>query len=624
MKSKSLGIIDFIRNNRVFITIFSASMILYLIYIIMAIFINRSFYADGSFFFVEVLNRSNGAWPYFDDSKHIRLFTNLFNQLPLSLALEMEITNKYILRLLFGAPLFLANLIGLILCLSICLRSLKKWIFLFPIATYFFFVIISEIFILNQAYFALWLYFSLFLYSISELEEIKRKDWILVTIILIFIFRSHENIIVTGPLIILAAITQLIKATKIYHKIFYIYISMGVLGAVLFAFWWQNVHPVGEQTEAYLNLLITILKQPETIIKSSLVFTIIGCFLLISGVIWKKRSEYGYMIIILSLIFMALMFTSIYMQYTGSGTNPIMEYNYRFFITIGGAGMIFLCYLIDIFKWGRFINVKYSLLVIFIIGAVQSTWQIGNNMHWRELIKDTVSVMENSENSIIDPQQSILSDTRISNRFQWSWSAPSFSIALSETNDIEKIIKPTSHKEYFTVNHSSIDIPFTKLNPEIFNIEKLLSENNDYRMNTVVHTNIGGKPQKYLTSGWSNPESWGVWSDGSQAKILIYPGSLNGHDGLRFRGLFNGFVADSQQVVDVLINNQYITSWEFNAANESSEKTLDIPKSSLNNDNSIEITFNIKKPASPKSLGISDDFRKLGISMYWFVIENVK
>ena len=87
-----------------------AACAVYTTYLFQAIYVERALYADGANFFVELLSKER-LWPIADDSKHIRLFVNVLNQMPMVLALKLGVTSLRCLRILFGAGLFLVCLL---------------------------------------------------------------------------------------------------------------------------------------------------------------------------------------------------------------------------------------------------------------------------------------------------------------------------------------------------------------------------------------------------------------------------------------------------------------------------------------------------------------------------------
>ena len=68
------------------------------------------------------------------------------------------------------------------------------------------------------------------------------------------------------------------------------------------------------------------------------------------------------------------------------------------------------------------------------------------------------------------------------------------------------------------------------------------------------------------------------------------------------------------QVVDILINGQKLTQWIFEDSRSQfvTRKAL-IPANLLTQKSPLEITFKILNPISPKSVGLNEDTRELGL-----------
>lgn len=609
-------------------SIFAISISIYVIYIVTAIVSNRSLYADGADFYVSVVNNLNNFWPYFDDSKHIRLFVNLINQFPISLALSLGIRRMDILRILFGTPLFINNLIGMIVCIWICYRGKKISLAIFPLASYAIFGIISEIFIVNPAFLAFWLYYIAFFYLILEIEW-KYYDWVLLLGVLVASYRSHEGILVYGPLIILYFIINAKKLNNTNKLKKYIIISTFL--EIVYATWWQFVHPVKTQTEDYLNLLKMLL-DPKMLLSSNMIFSIIGIvllmFVLIFGYKFNKISNRViYYIILLIFTFISIMFGFFHIK--GMAVNPLNEYNYRVFVTFGGAAFMLLYIVIDKFKLESRINVKLCFITIATILLVQSFWQIGNNYQWN-ILKNTVKQqITNSNKALIKPQEIGLMDSNlVNNKYQWPWTGPVFSIALHDSLSINSIILPYEYNEKpnFDVDlkKEKITIPFIEISNDVYNLDKFFrnyTEENTYEIGSKIQVNKYSNMINCLSYGWASPEEWGVWSDGKEAGIELNIGKNNKEKDITFRGNFSGYVSQEPQIIQVYANENLVGVWNFDLLDSGEEKSVTIPKEILENKEKLNIKFNISNPISPASLGLSNDKRSLGIAMHWFILE---
>lgn len=113
----------------------------------------------------------------------------------------------------------------------------------------------------------------------------------------------------------------------------------------------------------------------------------------------------------------------------------------------------------------------------------------------------------------------------------------------------------------------------------------------------------------YLLSGWQDPEEWGAWSLGRNAKILL-PLTANKPSIAKFklRALVNDIL--TYQTIEVWVNGQFIKSQNVNKALDN-ELVIEIPKV----DTSLEVEFKLPKATKPKDLGINNDERLLAIGL---------
>jgi len=115
--------------------------------------------------------------------------------------------------------------------------------------------------------------------------------------------------------------------------------------------------------------------------------------------------------------------------------------------------------------------------------------------------------------------------------------------------------------------------------------------------------------------GWSTPESWGTWSDGTEARLTLCldppPGRV-----LVIEALAQGFVAPAHPrlEVEVRVNEDAVAVWLFKGDTEPRTRRLRIA-AELACVRELELNFHIGDPRSPRELGLSDDTRRLGLGL---------
>ena len=111
--------------------------------------------------------------------------------------------------------------------------------------------------------------------------------------------------------------------------------------------------------------------------------------------------------------------------------------------------------------------------------------------------------------------------------------------------------------------------------------------------------------------GWGYPESWGVWSEGSKAKLVLpipagNPKTLT----MDFRAFITA--AHPEQLVEVFVNN---TLNETTIFKHDQNNLITIDLSRYKNLDYIALELRLPNAKSPEELGIGDDIRPLGVGL---------
>lgn len=115
-----------------------------------------------------------------------------------------------------------------------------------------------------------------------------------------------------------------------------------------------------------------------------------------------------------------------------------------------------------------------------------------------------------------------------------------------------------------------------------------------------------------LCGTWSKSENWGTWSDGSLAKIYIPLNKTNAHSINLTLQAFAGS-NEKTQAVEFTYDGSSYQKIELSKSS-TNQITVEI-NSKMKSDGYALLEFKILKPISPKSLGIGDDERQLGIGL---------
>ena len=120
-----------------------------------------------------------------------------------------------------------------------------------------------------------------------------------------------------------------------------------------------------------------------------------------------------------------------------------------------------------------------------------------------------------------------------------------------------------------------------------------------------------GNADLFLLDSWGHAEDWGIWTTGESARIVL-PLPEQGANTIDF--VFNAFVADGHpyQEIEVSIAGHQIVQRLAKSLGNKVEIT--IPKS-VESVGYIDLTIKVNKPISPKSLGLANDDRRLGVGL---------
>ena len=122
-------------------------------------------------------------------------------------------------------------------------------------------------------------------------------------------------------------------------------------------------------------------------------------------------------------------------------------------------------------------------------------------------------------------------------------------------------------------------------------------------------------PAYVFGPGWSTPESWGTWTDGTHAQLTLKTSNAAGM-AVSLQFVAHAFLdpKQAQLVVGIKVNGFEVPSWKFAVQGEPQEVTIKIPKE-WNPGAEIQLDFHLNAPCSPSDLGLSSDNRKLGMGL---------
>ena len=126
---------------------------------------------------------------------------------------------------------------------------------------------------------------------------------------------------------------------------------------------------------------------------------------------------------------------------------------------------------------------------------------------------------------------------------------------------------------------------------------------------------------RYLWYGWSGRESISQWTDRGKATLIFSLNAAEQKQTKTIRLYSAPFLAlgklDAQRVI-VRLNDREVADWKLMSA-EPQLRSIEIPAGLLRLQNVL--LFDLPDATSPGALGLSDDWRLLGLNVQWLEID---
>lgn len=128
---------------------------------------------------------------------------------------------------------------------------------------------------------------------------------------------------------------------------------------------------------------------------------------------------------------------------------------------------------------------------------------------------------------------------------------------------------------------------------------------------TKINFGQGGGSEPFRESGWSKTEEKFTWTEGPEASLRMRVPATDASVTLRMKlsALFREPVVPFQ-MLEVRVNDKRVADWQVS---NPAEFAAALPPSITKAGGELTITFKTPTATSPKSLGLNDDPRVLGI-----------
>jgi hypothetical protein len=458
----------------------AVALVLFAVHLLDAIAADRALFADGANFFVLFVT-SAAAWPVADDAKHMRLFANLINQLPLALSWLAGLRSLPLLRLLFGAGLFVTPVLLVVWCRALCVRAGETRIFLIALASMVTMAMPSELFVLNQALTASALAWVVLHYALLDVR-LRWWDRLLLAAAVVTLFRAHEGVLLWGAVIAAAVAARAVVLRRAGRRVDPQLLLTGIAGIAqsAFAAYWLRSHPIQEQTGTFLNL--SRLLWPDSMwggtTRVTLVVTVTLLALLANAVAATRaagasdaRAERAFTAM-LWLTGIALAAGVVEAFAFPGRLEPIHQFESRFFVPFGGAlwmGVAALVAVLGLRVDGWRLRHARVLVALGVLSA--SALQMANTRQWRLLQEATVTVL-GQEGAPVRESATVRerlaregADAAFAWSWPWTWSV--YSLSLLPSWDVQRLILPAAGRDWFEVRprETIVRVPYVWLTP---------------------------------------------------------------------------------------------------------------------------------------------------------------
>jgi hypothetical protein len=136
-----------------------------------------------------------------------------------------------------------------------------------------------------------------------------------------------------------------------------------------------------------------------------------------------------------------------------------------------------------------------------------------------------------------------------------------------------------------------------------------------YEPGSDIRFDAGGNSHHYTLGGWSEPEDWGMWTDGYRAELLIcLERPFTGPVQLSIEA--RAFITPAHPMLRVCVASERVVLGECSITDlHFAPWILSIPSSVVDDKTVLNISFHVVNPVSPRELGHSEDGRLLGLGI---------
>jgi hypothetical protein len=174
------------------------------------------------------------------------------------------------------------------------------------------------------------------------------------------------------------------------------------------------------------------------------------------------------------------------------------------------------------------------------------------------------------------------------------------------------IFNPASKNQTFTVDRLRILAPGWTGPTTAIGLTPITADSLNYSMGTPIDFGPNGQSQTYASSGWSQPEEIGTWTDGDNARLVFHFTKINSPAlAVDIQGRpYTAMGRLKIQRVDITANGHFL---EQRGLQGDGLQEIVVPSSLITQaGNQLQLAIHFYTAATPRECGESGDGRKLG------------
>jgi hypothetical protein len=594
------------------------AMALYVIGTLVAILVHRHLFGDAAWYVVKALSDGHPVIlePDLPVLYRSRWFAMELTQGPMVWASQLGVTSLTALSWIYGLTMYAHRAVSLLLC-WIWLRD--KRLFLFPLASLFAGSINADLYIVSETHFLLSLVWPLFVLLLAADLTPGRRVWLV--LIAIPTLLAYESMMFFGPLLIFASgFRARERWADIRDRVLLLavaaWFTLGTIFALAASIWPRDPSNRG----SFLSGIPEALARGHLGVAASIAFIAI---VPIVTYLWPRQRKVS-----IGLLAVPVAIGAVYAgrMFVDPGVIDFETHAYARGIsalTPLPLCMIFVALSIigAAHRSGWMPGLMPCLRAVAVLGVCQCVWAMGATVVWANMV--TALRLELARTPGVVPYESSVLAQRTfrgmpMEQLHMVWPLLPMSIVLGGSRDVSSVVFDEHYPFMpFDPRHAEQLPDLSRFGITYEGLKAALDRH------ARVDFRPGGNSQAFLGEGWSEKvDEWAHWTDGPRATIRLGKPhrSERGERGGELEMTLSAFVSPRhpRQRVTVSLNGRQLGIIELTEAQVGSGPAkihLPVPSGVDACGDEMLLTLDLPDAQSPKNLGLSDDFRRLGIAM---------